>query len=138
MEGIQSFNTLVQVRPCHFHHSCVHLIHPVYHGLVDRCLFSILHGKQTFSVSSTPKYIDLNFDLTKIHCRAKRKYKLTAIILGILMVYMIIASIVCAIQAGHQGGAANSVMLFSILVTYGREYSFHALLAFNFVLTCLT
>ena len=40
------------------------------------------------------------------------------------MVYMIIASIACAIQAGHQGGAANSAMLLSILVSYGRECSF--------------
>ena len=32
---------------------------------------------------------------------------------------MIIASIKCAIQAAHQGGAANSVMLLSIAVTYG-------------------
>ena len=35
------------------------------------------------------------------------------------MFYMIIASIKCAIQAAHQGGAANSVMLLSIAVTYG-------------------
>jgi len=125
MEGIKYINTLVQVRPCHFHLFYVYPFPPVYHGLVDRCLFSILHGKQTFSVSSTPYYIDLSSILTKICCRAKWKYKLTTIILGILMFYMIIASIVCAVQASHQGGAANSVMLFSILVTYGCEYSFH-------------
>ena len=40
------------------------------------------------------------------------------------MVYMIIASIACAIQAGHQGGVANSAMLLSILVSYGRELVF--------------
>jgi len=63
------------------------------------------------------------------------------------MLYMIIASIACAVQAGHQGGAANSAMLLSILVSYGREcssfafsicsdsldsvYAFSSLLAFD-------
>ncbi|KAF9556711.1 glycosyltransferase family 2 protein, partial [Agrocybe pediades] len=61
---------------------------------------------------------------------AKWKYKLTTIILGVLMVYMIVASIVCAVQAGQQGGTANSVMLFSIIITYGL-YAFSSLLAFD-------
>jgi chitin synthase len=39
--------------------------------------------------------------------------------LSCLMLYMIIASIECAIQAAQQGGTANSVMLLSIAVTYG-------------------
>ena len=51
--------------------------------------------------------------------RSKWKYKLAAIIFSCLMLYMIIASIQCAVQAAHQGGAANSVMLLSIAVTYG-------------------
>jgi len=38
------------------------------------------------------------------------------------MVYLIAASIKCAFEAGKQGGAANSVMLFSVLITYGCEY----------------
>ncbi|KAH9485002.1 Chitin synthase 3 [Psilocybe cubensis] len=61
---------------------------------------------------------------------AKFKYKLTSIIMGILMLYMIIASIICAVQAAHQGGSANSVMLFSIVITYGL-YVFSSLLAFD-------
>ncbi|EDR11492.1 glycosyltransferase family 2 protein, partial [Laccaria bicolor S238N-H82] len=61
---------------------------------------------------------------------AKIKYKTTAIILSVLMLYMIIASIICGIQAGKQGGAANSVMLLSVLVTYGL-YAFSSLLAFD-------
>jgi hypothetical protein len=40
------------------------------------------------------------------------------------MVYMIIASIICAAQAAQQGGAANSTMLLSVVVTYGCEYPF--------------
>ena len=44
---------------------------------------------------------------------------MAAIILSCLMFYMIITSIACAVQAAHQGGAANSVMLLSIAVTYG-------------------
>lgn len=62
------------------------------------------------------------------------------------MVYLIIASVVCAIQAGRQGGTTNSVMIFSILLTYGCEffvvtkckpftrilvYAFSSLLAFD-------
>lgn len=38
------------------------------------------------------------------------------------MVYLIIASVACAIQAGRQGGTTNSVMIFSILLTYGCEF----------------
>ena len=53
--------------------------------------------------------------------RSKWKYKLTAILLGILMVYMIFASIKCALEAAGQGGEANSVMLLSVVVTYGCE-----------------
>jgi len=39
------------------------------------------------------------------------------------MLYMIIASIACALEAARQGGAANSIMLFSLLVTYGCKCS---------------
>jgi len=54
------------------------------------------------------------------------------------MVYMVIASIACAVQAGHQGGAANSAMLLSILVSYGREcFIFIFLQLYDLVLTPL-
>jgi chitin synthase len=43
---------------------------------------------------------------------------MAAIILSCLTLYLIIASIKCAVTAPH-GGAANSVMLLSIAVTYG-------------------
>ena len=43
------------------------------------------------------------------------------------MLYMIIASIKCAVQAAQQGGAANSVMLLSIAVTYGCTSIIHML-----------
>ena len=62
-----------------------------------------------FSVSHLISYVH----------RSKWKYKLAAIILSCLMLYMIIASIACAVQAAHQGGSANSTMLLSIAVTYG-------------------
>jgi len=42
--------------------------------------------------------------------------------MSILMVYMVVASIICAIQAVRQGGTTNSVMLFSILITFGCVY----------------
>lgn len=47
---------------------------------------------------------------------------MTSIILGFLMLYMLIASAACSVEAAKQGGAANSVMLLSVLVTYGREW----------------
>ncbi|KAJ3495480.1 hypothetical protein NLJ89_g10618 [Agrocybe chaxingu] len=61
---------------------------------------------------------------------SKMKYKLTSIIMSVLMLYMIAASIKCALEAANQGGAANSVMLFSILVTYGL-WAFSSLLALD-------
>ena len=59
---------------------------------------------------------------TAVVSRSKWKYKLSAILLGVLMVYMIFCSIKCAIQAAEQGGSANQVMLLSVVVTYGREF----------------
>ena len=56
------------------------------------------------------------------YCRAKLKYKTIAIAMSILMIYMVVASIICAIQAVRQGGTTNSVMLFSILITFGCVY----------------
>jgi chitin synthase len=41
--------------------------------------------------------------------------------LALLTIYLVGASIVCAVQAAKQGGAANSVMVFSIVITYGGE-----------------
>lgn len=45
-----------------------------------------------------------------------------AIVLSVLMVYLIFASIMCAVQAASQGGSANSTMLFSVVITYGCLY----------------
>ncbi|KAF8629158.1 hypothetical protein AX17_005743 [Amanita inopinata Kibby_2008] len=61
---------------------------------------------------------------------SKWKYKMTAIMLSILMMYMIFASIMCAIQAIKQGGAANSTILFSVVITYGL-YALSSVLAFD-------
>ncbi|KAL0068737.1 hypothetical protein AAF712_004066 [Marasmius tenuissimus] len=58
------------------------------------------------------------------------KYKLTVIFFSILMLYMVFASILCAIAAGKQGGAANSAMLFSVIITYGM-YATASILAFD-------
>ncbi|KAF8650440.1 hypothetical protein AX16_005243 [Volvariella volvacea WC 439] len=61
---------------------------------------------------------------------SKLKYKLSAILLSILMVYLIAASIRCSIAAASQGGATNSVMIFSVVVTYGL-YALSSVLAFD-------
>ena len=51
------------------------------------------------------------------------KYKLIAMLLAVLMVYLLFAAVMCAIQAAHEGGAANRVMAFSLIVTYGGTYA---------------
>ncbi|KAJ7462232.1 glycosyltransferase family 2 protein [Mycena galericulata] len=61
---------------------------------------------------------------------SKWKYKITAICLAVLMAYMIFASILCALAAAGQGGGANSVMLFSVVITYGL-YASSSILAFD-------
>lgn len=38
------------------------------------------------------------------------------------MVYLIAASVRCAIYAVNEGGAANSTMLFSVAITYGCKF----------------
>ncbi|KAJ7925246.1 glycosyltransferase family 2 protein [Mycena leptocephala] len=61
---------------------------------------------------------------------SKLKYEITAICLAVLMAYMIFASILCALAAAHQGGGANSAMLFSVVITYG-VYASSSILAFD-------
>ncbi|KAG6920226.1 hypothetical protein DXG01_004995 [Tephrocybe rancida] len=58
------------------------------------------------------------------------KYKSTAGCFSLLMVYLVFASVKCALQAAEQGGSANNVMLFSIVITYGL-YLFASILAFD-------
>ena len=45
------------------------------------------------------------------------------ILFGISMAYLIFCAIMCAIRASTQGDNAYSIMLFSILVTYGSQYN---------------
>lgn len=52
-------------------------------------------------------------------CSAKWKYMTLTILFGISMAYLIFCAIMCAIRASTQGDNAYSIMLFSILVTYG-------------------
>ncbi|KAG6813294.1 hypothetical protein H0H92_012449 [Tricholoma furcatifolium] len=58
------------------------------------------------------------------------KYKSAVCCFSVLMIYLYFASIKCAIQAAEQGGSANNVMLFSIIITYGL-YLFSSVLAFD-------
>lgn len=38
---------------------------------------------------------------------------------AVLMAYVIFCAVMCSIQAARQGGSSYSVMLFSIIMTYG-------------------
>lgn len=44
------------------------------------------------------------------------------ILLALLMCYMLFCAVMCAIAASGQGGGAYTVMLFSIIVTYGGRF----------------
>ncbi|KAH7921400.1 glycosyltransferase family 2 protein [Leucogyrophana mollusca] len=59
---------------------------------------------------------------------AHRKYLLASVFLAILMVYLIVASVLCGIAAASQSGGA--VVLLSVAITYG-VYVFSSLLAFD-------
>ncbi|KAE9411178.1 glycosyltransferase family 2 protein [Gymnopus androsaceus JB14] len=61
---------------------------------------------------------------------SKFKYQLMTILLALAMVYMSFAAIKCAIKAAQQGGSANSVMLFSVIITYGL-WATSSVLAFD-------
>jgi hypothetical protein len=79
----------------------------------------VLNGQQTSFVRHVRYCADL--PLSQHESRSKWKYKLTSIVLAVLMLYMIFCSIKCAAQAASQGGGANQIMLFSVVVTYGCE-----------------
>ncbi|KAG6902764.1 hypothetical protein C0995_011912 [Termitomyces sp. Mi166 len=70
------------------------------------------------------------FSIVSIALRSQWKYKSTACCFSVLMVYLIFASVKCSIQAAVQGGSANNVMLFSVVITYGL-YLFASILAFD-------
>lgn len=55
---------------------------------------------------------------------SKWKYQTAAILYALLMIYLLFASVMCAIVAARQGGSTNSLMLFSVVITYGCK-QFH-------------
>ncbi|KAI0339791.1 hypothetical protein BDW22DRAFT_1431288 [Trametopsis cervina] len=61
---------------------------------------------------------------------AQWKYMSLAILFALLMAYLIFCAVMCAIRASTQGGGAYSIMLFSIIVTYG-VYLFSSILSFD-------
>jgi len=123
MPGIKYFNTIAQVILTSqisilIAISYVHVVPHVFHG---GSVLLVFDGKQTPSVCSAP---DLSIStMTRHGNRSKWKYKLTAIMLGVLMLYMMFCSVKCAAQAASQGGSANQVMLFSVVVTYGCKHA---------------
>ncbi|KAF8919932.1 chitin synthase-domain-containing protein [Mucidula mucida] len=89
----------------------------VFNWAVQYILASIMISLFFISMSIKPK-------------TEKAKYKVLSIALAICMVYMMAASIVCAVKASSQGGTANSIMIFSVLITYG-VYAFSSLIALD-------
>ena len=81
-----------------------------------------------FSMGNKPKVLvgrfssDTGKNLTLIlQYRSQWKYTSAAIFFGLAMIYLIFASVKCAVLAASQGGSANSIMLFSIVIIYGCE-----------------
>lgn len=58
------------------------------------------------------------------------KYKILALSFALLMCYMLFCAVMCAIAASNQGGGAYSIMLFSIIATYG-VYFVSSILSFD-------
>ncbi|TRM69546.1 glycosyltransferase family 2 protein [Schizophyllum amplum] len=61
---------------------------------------------------------------------AKFKYMVVIVLLSLFMLYMMVASVFCALQAAQQGGTQNSAMLFSVLITAGL-YALSSILALD-------
>jgi len=61
---------------------------------------------------------------------SKWKYKLSAIMLACLMVYLLFCAVFCAVQAASSGGVVYNTMIFSVIVTYG-VYFFSSFLALD-------
>ena len=78
-----------------------------------------------FSMGNKPRAYVLrlssSYQITNSPSRhsSRWKYKISTLIFAVLMIYVIFAAVMCAIQAANQGGPAYNLMLFSIIITYG-------------------
>ncbi|THH00743.1 hypothetical protein EW026_g1841 [Hermanssonia centrifuga] len=54
---------------------------------------------------------------------SKGKYKILTVIFAVLMCYMIFCAVMATIKASSQGGGAYSIMIFSLIATYGVYFS---------------
>ncbi|KAF5366968.1 hypothetical protein D9758_003909 [Tetrapyrgos nigripes] len=61
---------------------------------------------------------------------SKVKYRVAIYFFSVMMTYMLVASVLCAVAAARQGGSANSAMVFSVIITYG-VYAASSILAFD-------
>ncbi|KAF9227386.1 hypothetical protein BS17DRAFT_775399 [Gyrodon lividus] len=86
-----------------------------FNAIVQYFLASIIIACFLMSMGNKPK-------------AAHRKYMLASIFLAVLMIYLIIASVLCGIAAASQAG--GGVVLLSVVVTYG-VYVLSSLLAFD-------
>ena len=95
---------------------------PVPHGWPGYLGLPVLHGQQTESVCAP--FLLPTPDIAEPPCRhsSRWKYKISTLIFAVLMIYVIFAAVMCAIQAANQGGPAYNLMLFSIIITYGSTY----------------
>ncbi|KAI6134500.1 glycosyltransferase family 2 protein [Pisolithus croceorrhizus] len=86
-----------------------------FNALVQYFLASIIIACFLMSMGNKPK-------------AAHRKYKLASVFLGVLMIYIMVASVFCGIAAASQVG--GSLVLLSVAITYG-VYVTSSLLAFD-------
>jgi cellulose synthase/poly-beta-1,6-N-acetylglucosamine synthase-like glycosyltransferase len=81
-------------------------------------LFPVFYGKQAKGVSH---FSNLPVLILLTPPRIEWKYKTVTILFALLMMYLIAAAVVCAIQAAKDGGNTYRVMLFSLIITYGGK-----------------
>ena len=104
MSGIVYFNIIVQFFMA---------------SLVVACFLISMGNRPKTWVSLTSSARTM---LTRRVFRAALKYKVMTVSMAILMFYLLFASVKCAIEAGHQGGAVNQAMVLSVLITVGCEF----------------
>ncbi|CCL99083.1 uncharacterized protein FIBRA_01097 [Fibroporia radiculosa] len=77
-----------------------------FNAVIQFVMGGIVVGCFLFSMGNKPK-------------ASKWKYKLSAIMLSIMMVYLLFSAVMVAVEAAGSGGVAYTTMVFSISVTYG-------------------
>lgn len=122
LTNIQYFNAIVQVRciPFPTNHVLMNHLQSISWLRLSSLVSSCQWGTSRKRMSRFPSKSCILSPRSSAHL----KYKLASIFLAILMVYLIIASVLCGIATASQ--AEGGVVLLSIGVTYGGKVLMHS------------